>query len=197
MFAQFIRAEAGDEAAIGRLMDRWAGELRPHADGFLGSTWGITTTGEFVAVARFATQEQARRNSERAEQGAWWAELEKAFAGPASFLECSDVDVSMGGGSDDAGFVQVMLGHGDRERVRAAIGELEEIMRRERPDIIGGITLWSDDGAYIDVAYFTSEAEARAGESKEVSEDMRRFMEQFMDVAPVEEFLDIPQPRLV
>jgi hypothetical protein len=197
MFAQFIRAKAGDEAAIRDAMERWAEEVRPGAEGFLGSTWGITTGGEFVAVARFDSEDQARRNSDRPEQGAWWAELEKGFAGPASFWESADVAVSMGGGRDDAGFVQVMIGRGAREEVDAVMRQIEDVLARERPDIIGGITLWHDDGAFIDVAYFTSEAEARAGEAQELSEEATRLFERFQQVVPVDEWLDIPEPRLV
>ena len=197
MFVQFIRAQVGDEAAVRRVMERWEQELRPGADGFLGSTTGITTAGEMVAVVRFASEEQARRNSDRAEQGAWWAELEKAFAGPASFLESGDVDVSMGGGSDDAGFVQIMIGRGDRAAATAANSpDAEAILRRERPDVIGSLTLWADDSRFVDVIYFTSEADARAAEAGERSEEGRKLFEQFQQAMPVDEFLDLPDPTL-
>jgi len=197
MFVQFIRAQVGDEAAVRRTMERWEQELRPGADGFLGSTTGITTAGEMVAVVRFASEEQARRNSDRPEQGAWWAELEKAFAGPASFLESGDVDVSMGGGSDDAGFVQIMIGRGDRAAATAANSpDAEAILRRERPDVIGSLTLWADDSRFVDVIYFTSEADARAAEAGERSEEGRELFEQFQQAMPVEEFLDLPDPTL-
>lgn len=197
MFVQFIRAQVGDEAAVRRVMERWEQELRPGADGFLGSTTGITTAGEMVAVVRFASEEQARRNSDRPEQGAWWAELEKAFAGPASFLESDDVDVSMGGGSDDAGFVQIMIGRGDRAAATAANSpDAEAILRRERPDVIGSLTLWADDNRFVDVIYFTSEADARAAESGERSEEGRKLFEQFQQAMPVDEFLDLPDPML-
>lgn len=197
MFVQFIRAQVGDEAAVRRVMERWEQELRPGADGFLGSTTGITTAGEMVAVVRFASEEQARRNSERPEQGAWWAELEKAFAGPASFLESGDIDVSMGGGNDDARFVQIMIGRGDRAAATAANSpDAEAILRRERPDVIGSLTLWADDSRFVDVIYFTSEADARAAEAGERSEEGRKLFEQFQQAMPVDEFLDLPDPTL-
>ncbi len=166
MFVQVIRAPVGDMASLDAALNRWDAELRPGAAGFLGSTAGLTTEGELVLVARFESDEAARRNSDRPEQAAWWAELEQALAGPASFFESSVVDVSMGGGSDDAGFVQVFWGSGDRDAARAVMGEAEPILRRERPDIVGGFTVWSDDGRFIDVAYFRSEQEAprRGGE---------------------------------
>lgn len=81
MFVQVIRAPVGDAAALDAALERWETELRPGATGFLGLTAGITTTtdGEAVLVARFEGEAAARRNSDRPEQGAWWAELEQAF----------------------------------------------------------------------------------------------------------------------
>lgn len=197
MFVQFIRAQVDDEAAVRRMMERWELELRPGAEGFLGSTGGITSTGEMITIARFADEGAARRNSDRPEQGAWWAELEKALAGPALFLESTDVDQSMGGGSDDAGFVQILIGRGDRAAAAEANGaEAEAILRRERPDIIGGLTLWTDGDRFVDVVYFTSEADARAGEARELSDEGRRVFERFQETMAVDEFLDIPEPVL-
>lgn len=195
MFVQVIRGRSADEAGILSALERWETDLRPGADGFLGSTAGIAKDGQFVLVARFVNEEAARRNSDREEQGAWWAMIEQAFAGPVAFFDSSEVDVSMGGGSDDAGFVQVLFGRGDRERARQVLAQGEEVLRSERPDIIGGITAWREDGSFIDVAYFQSEAEARAGESQEMSAEGRGLFEQLGVVMPVHEYLDLPGPR--
>lgn len=195
MFVQVIRGEVADRARIWDAFDRWERDLRPGADGFLGSTAGVTENGQFIAVARFESEEHARRNSDRREQGEWWAETEKLFTGPVDFFDSSDVDVSMGGGTNDAGFVQVLFGHGDRERARSVLLQGEDVLRRERPDIVGGVTAWRSDGRFVDVAYFRSEAEARAGEKKELSEEARELFEQFSALMPVEEYLDLPDPR--
>lgn len=93
-----------------------------------------------------------RSTSDRPEQGAWWLEFEQVLAAPAQFFESAAVDVSMGGGSDDAGFVQVFWGSGDRDAARAAMVEAEPILRTERPDILGGFTVWREDGRFLDVA---------------------------------------------
>lgn len=196
MFVQVIRAPAADRASLDAMLNRWDEELRPGAEGFLGSTTGFTTDGELVLVARFDSVDAARRNSERPEQAAWWAEVETALAGSAQFFESSAVDVSMGGGSDEAGFVQVFWGSGDRNAARAVMGEAEPILRRERPDILGGLTVWSEDGRFVDVAYFRSEQEAREGEAKELSEQGRGIFEKFGRVLAAEGYADIPEPRL-
>lgn len=195
MFVQVIRGRSADEARILRALERWETDLRPGAEGFLGSTAGIAGDGQFVLVVRFVDEQAARRNSERDEQGAWWAMTEQAFAGPVTFFDSSEVDVSMGGGSDGAGFVQVLFGRGERERARQVLAQGEEVLRGERPDIIGGVTAWHADGGFIDVAYFKSEAEARAGESQEMSAEGRHLFEQLAIVMPVHEYLDLPNPR--
>ncbi len=196
MFVQVIRAPVRDEGAVVAALDRWETELRPGATGFLGSTAGLTTGGEVVLVARFDSEEAARRNSDRPEQGAWWAKVEQALAGPARFFESAEVDVSMGGGTDGAGFVQVFWGSGDRDAARSVMVQAEPILRAERPDILGGFTVWLEDGRFIDVAYFRSEKEAREGEAKELSEQGQAVFEQFGRVLAAEGYADIPDPRL-
>lgn len=196
MFVQVIRGTVADEAALWAAMDRWQQDLRPGAEGFLGSTAGVTRDGQAVVVARFADAESARRNSERPEQGAWWAEAEKAFDGPPSFFDSEDVDVVMGGGSNDAGFVQVMVGTGDKGAARAVSADAEAVLRRERPDVIGGLVAWGEGGRFVDVTYFTSEDEARANEAREMSPEAAALFEKFGATMPVDEYLDLSQPRL-
>lgn len=196
VFVQVIRCAISDASAINAALERWDAELRAGARGFLGYTAGVTTNGELVIVARFESEDVARRNSDRPEQSAWWAELEQALAGPAVFAGSSTVDLSMGGGSDDAGFVQVFWGRGNRVAARTALLQAEPILRRERPDILGGFTLWFDDDRFIDVAYFRSEREAREGEARELSDEGRAVFEEFGRVLAAEDYADIPDPRL-
>lgn len=195
VFVQVIRAPIGDEAALDAALARWQTDLRPGATGFLGSTAGVSTDGEMILVARFEDERSARANSDRPEQSEWWRGFERSLSGPVNFFESSEVAVSMGGGSDDAGFVQVFWGRGDREAAQAAMTWAEPILRRERPDIIGGITAWLHDGRFIDIAYFRSEREARRGEAKELSDEGRAVFEEFARVLTAEGYADIPEPR--
>jgi hypothetical protein len=50
-------------------LDRWVKQLVPGAEGWLGSTAGLTEDGRLVALARFETGEAAQHNSDRPEQG--------------------------------------------------------------------------------------------------------------------------------
>jgi hypothetical protein len=192
MFVQVIRGRAEDPGGVEAAMERWRTDLRPGAEGFLGSTAGVTPDGEFVGLARFESEAAARRNSDRPEQGEWWDELESNLEGPATFEESSDVDLLLDGGSDEAGFVQVIVGRvGDRDAARQAMSELTVPLRRERPDIIGGYLVWRDD-RFTEVVYFRSEEAARRGEAamrgSELPERLVRAR------ITMDEFLDLPRP---
>ena len=85
-------------------------ELGPTAKGWLGSTGGVTDRKELFVLVRFESEEAARANSDRPEQGAWWAELEPLLDGEAAFQDSNEVYVDIRGDLDSAGFVQVMQG---------------------------------------------------------------------------------------
>ena len=92
----------------------------------------MTDGGIFVAVARFASAEAAQRNSGRAEEGEWWAGMSKLSSGDVSFHDCSEVIAVRAGGSDDAGFVQVMQG---RARDLARLRDVDAMFEQRFPDL--------------------------------------------------------------
>lgn len=193
MFVQFIEGRVADADALERQYDRWLEELAPGAAGWLGSTAGITDDGVGFIAARFESPEAARRNSERPEQGEWWEATEACFDGPVDFLDCDDVELMLGGGSDDAGFVQVIRGRmADMDRAREMMDEMEDDLPNQRPDVIGGYAGYRPDGTFAQVVYFTSEEEARQGEAG-ASDETDEFM-QVMDEPP--RFLDLRDPWL-
>ena len=108
MFVQVMEGKASDAAGLRRQMDAWNAELKPGATGFLGATGGVAADGRAVLMARFDSEESAVANSSRPEQGDWWSQTEKCFDGPVTFTESTEVDLFLDGGSDGAGFVQVM-----------------------------------------------------------------------------------------
>jgi hypothetical protein len=73
--------------------------------GWLGTTAGVTEDGRFIELARFESEQAARRNSDRPEQDQWWTETSKLFTGAATFKDSSDVTVDVTVDPDDAGFV--------------------------------------------------------------------------------------------
>jgi hypothetical protein len=196
MFVQVIEGKVADRDALHRQMDRWIADLRPGATGFLGSTAGVADDGTAIAFARFESAAAAKANSDRPEQGTWWSETEKAYAGPVTFTDSDDVETLLGGGSNDAGFVQVMKGNADRGRMHAMDRVFKAAAGSFRPDLIGGLRVWTGPQTYIEIAYFTSEADARAGEKKEPPAELRDMMSEFEDVTRDVEFIDLEDPWL-
>src|SRR6478735_10243916 len=93
MFVQTIRGKVTDPDAVRPVVDRWMKDLGPTAKGWLGSTSGITDDGQLFVLARFESEDAARANSDRPEQGEWWAEMEKLFDGEATFQDSNNVKV--------------------------------------------------------------------------------------------------------
>lgn len=197
MFIQVIQGTVADGDGLRRQLERWQSELKPGATGYLGSTGGITDDGRYISCVRFESAEAAKANSERPEQGAWFKETEAMFSGPISFTGCTDVEVYLGGGSDSAGFVQVLQGGpADRDRLRQLDVEFEALARQHRPDIIGWVLAWHPDGRFTEVVYFNSEAAAREGEAQEPPEERKHLLEDWRAAAGELTFYDLRQPWL-
>jgi hypothetical protein len=198
MFVQVIQGRTSQPEAVGEALDRWRAELAPGAVGWLGSTGGIAEDGRFLAVVRFESEEAAVANSGRPEQDAWWTETAKLFDGQPTFRNSTDVLVDMQGDPDQAGFVQVMQGRGsDPERAKALMAQDSDKWAEHRPDVIGSVAIGHDQGAYTMVMYFTSEAEARAGERKEPPPELQAQMEEMNTLTIGEpEFFDLEHPLL-
>lgn len=198
MFVQVIQGKVRDADALHRQLDRWRAELMPSAVGYLGTTAGVADDDTFVALARFESADAARANSERPEQGAWWAETEKCFDGPVGFLDCADARTWLAGGSDDARFVQVMTGRSsDVSRMHELMNARSDEIHRGRPEIIGALLLDAGDGRYVDAIYFASEDEARRGERSEMPDDLRADFEEAMRLRGEVTYLDLHEPLLV
>lgn len=163
---QVIEGRTSDRDGLERQFHRWADDLRPGAIGFLGSTVGVADDGEVVAFARFSSESAAAENGARPDQGAWWNETAKFFDAAPSFHDCTDVEVLLAGGSDASTFVQLMRGRcADRARLRDFEERTIDELQRIRPDLIGSLRVWKGE-RFWELAYFTSEDEARAGEAR-------------------------------
>ena len=198
MFVQVIRGKVSDQEQVRAAFDLWSERLAAGAPGWLGSTAGVTGDGRFVALARFESEEAARRNSDRPEQGQWWMETSRLFTGEVIFRDSSDVTADVNGDPDTAGFVQVMQGRGsDPARARELMAQNADDWAAFRPDVIGRVVAGHEGGAYTMAMYFTSEEAAREGERKEPPPQLRAQMEEMGKLSAGEpEFLDLRQPWL-
>ena len=198
MFVQVIQGQVADAGKARAAVDRWARELAPGATGWLGSTAGVTEDGRFIALARFESEEAARRNSDRPEQDQWWTETARLFTGEATFKDSTDVTVDVTGEPDDAGFVQVIQGRGsDPERARELMAQDSSEWAAFRPEIIASVAVGHEGGAYTMAIYFTSEEAAREGERKEPPPELKAQMDEMAAISLGEpEFFDLKQPWL-
>jgi len=196
MFVQVIKGRVADPARVKAALDRWAEELAPGAEGWLGTTAGVTEDGRFIAAARFESEAAARRNSDRPEQDRWWSETSRLFDGDPSFQDSAEVDVDTNGDPARSTFVQVMQGRtSDPERARRMMAEDSTDWSAFRPDMLGSVAAGHDGGAYTMVMWFTSEAEAREGERKEPPPELKAQMEEMGTLSVGEtEFFDLKDP---
>jgi hypothetical protein len=195
MFIQMIQGTCRDSDGLRRQIDLWRRELGPKAEGWLGGTYGVTDDSTFVGMVRFDSKEAATRNSTRPEQNAWWTETEKYFDGEVTFHDCDDAMIFLDGGTDDAGFVQVIEGRlTDPERFRRFMDLPMDLLHETRPEIIGGVMAMAPDGTFIETVAFRSEDAAREGERKEMPAEMRQewddVIAQMQDVT----YLDLRHP---
>jgi hypothetical protein len=195
MFLQVIQGKVRDQSGLKENLDRWLAELSPGADGWRGTTWGLHGDNSFIALVRFESADAARRNSDRPEQGQWWSRMASSLDREASFADYDDVIVMGPGGSDDAGFVQVMQGRvKDVQREREMTARFASAPMDFRPDIIGGLAGFANDGTFAQAIYFTSEAEAREGEQKPMPPAMQAMMKQSQANTVELNFIDLTAP---
>jgi hypothetical protein len=197
MFAQIIEGKATDAGALRAAGEAWEAQVRPVAQGFLGSTGGVAADGTAILVARFVDRAAAKANNDRPEQSAWFeAHGATMFDGPPTFTESEDVDEFLRGGSNDAGFVQITQGRvADREALADFEARTVKLLVGARPDLIGGLRIWHDDNRFTEVNYFTSEGEARANEAR-MGETMADDFEEYMDLVKVDRWIDLTDPVL-
>lgn len=180
MFIQMIQGPCSRQDEAHQLLDEWRRDLAPGATGWLGGTYGFTDDGQLIGVVRFESREAAMANSERPEQGEWAKRMTEVLDGPMEFHDCDDVTLILDGGSDDAGFVQIIRGRvEDPSRLKAMVADTS-MLHEARPESIGGTLAIEDDGSFIDTIAFTTEDEARKGEQIEPPPEVRRELEYAM-----------------
>src|SRR5688572_4791595 len=197
MFIQIIQGRCHQQDDVRAMLDQWLADIAPGAAGWLGGTYGFTDDGELLAVVRFESREAAAANSERPEQGEWWSRMEPLFDGPVEFHDCDRVVPMLAGGSDDAGFVQVIRGRiDDPDALESGMREMETLLHEARPQIIGATLAIEPDGSFTETVAFTDEASAREAErrtapdSGPVHEAMSRWEQMVHDLS----FHDLHHP---
>jgi hypothetical protein len=175
------------------LVDDWCATMADRP-GWLGGTYGFTDDDRFLGIVRFDSSAARSECASTPEAAILWAAAEELFEGGHEIHESEDVTMMLDGGSDDAGFVQVMRGRvADADRFRHFTNDTEmtSMLHQARPEIIGATVAIEPDGSFLETIAFTDEASARQGEQLEMPADVRAEMESAMaDV----EYVDLHHP---
>jgi hypothetical protein len=175
------------------LVDDWCGTMAERP-GWLGGTYGFTGDERFVGVVRFDSSTACRDSAAMADSAIWWAGADALFDSGCEIHESEDVSMMLDGGSDNAGFVQVMHGKvGDADKFRHFMTDTEvtSMLHQTRPEIMGATLAMEPDGTFIETIAFTDEESARKGEQLEMPAEMQQNFESAMtDV----EYIDLHHP---
>jgi len=195
MFVQVIQGKVRDKAEVRAQLDRWVSDLAPRSVGWLGTTAGVADDGTFIALARFESEAAADKNSSLPEQGEWWDAMAATFDGEPTFHNSTVCDTDLNGDPSQAGFVQVMQGtSNDPERLFALMTDDSLDLAPVRPDILGRLTCLHDGGAWTMAIWFTSEAEAREGEKKDMPPEAAERMAELQTLGDEPTYIDLTDP---
>ena len=199
MFIQIIQGRATNPPGIRRDLGRWQRLLAADADGWLGSTTGITEDGWSITVVHFASEEQARRNRDRPEHREWWRDASQHLARVVSH-DAPKVHLYRDGGADQAGFVQVIQGHTDDiERMASLARDHDEVLAREAPHLLGVTVAEHADrpGDFTQILYFTSEQDARSYDQDLAIEEDEPAQEERRSLMTSLRSFDLRDPQLL
>lgn len=174
MFIQMVQGRCAQQDDMRMLVDDWC---RTMADrpGWLGGTYGFTDDSAFVGVVRYESAGACRELCATDDAALWWACADSLFDGAPEIHQSEDVSIMLEGGSDDAGFVQVMRGRvADPAKLRRLMTDqsMTSMLHEARPEIIGGTLLIEDDGTFTETIAFTDEDAARRGEQMQMPEEV-------------------------
>ena len=192
MFVQVMEGRVNDVEGLRAQIDEWRTELAPGATGFLGTTAGVTADGGFIAVVRFESEGRPGPTATGPSRASGGRRPAANFDGDVTFTDCPEVDTFGAGGSDDAGFVQVIKGRGDR--AARARRRRDWTTSSGAPAPTSSAASWRGRATARSSRPCTSrsEAEARANEKAEpATDEEREAWERMSSLMQMERFIDI------
>lgn len=196
MFIQVIQGQARHAETVYVELDQWMKELARSADGWLGTTAGVTEDKRFIGFSRWESEVAARTHSARPEQDHWWRVFSELFDERPTFIESDDTFIDVRGDPDQARFVQFMQGRGfNSTRARELLGSHREEWAAFRPEILGTVGCLYGGGGYTMASYYVDEPAAREGERKQPPPELKAEMDEMMSLSQgPPEFFDLREP---
>ena len=150
MFIQVIQGQVRHQEPVYVELDVWLKEIAGGAEGWLGTTAGVTDDRRFIGLTRWESAEAAQRQSARPDQTHWWHAFVELFPEPPTFHEATEVLIDVQREPDSARFVQVMQGRGtDMYRTRELMGSHSKEWSDFRPEILGTVGCLYGEGTVI------------------------------------------------
>jgi hypothetical protein len=185
MFIQIVEVAPGDPEAARTRWERCVAALRG-VDGWLGATGGIAAEGPLIASCRFTSREHADVHDSAAVWGTG-----------AAIGGTDNVQLQEGRDLDRAGFVQFMRARvSDRAQLERLEAGMADAWAAHRPDYLGGYRAWFGPDDLLAADYFTSEAEARAGEAREPPAALADGFAQWQRLMSDTRWYDLAEPWL-
>ncbi len=188
-FVLLARAPAGDPDILRRRWDTWHQQAAASSAHWLGSTGGLAPGGDWLAAVRYSSEEAARTAAQAA--------ADPDLLPDATTIEVtSDVHLVEGNGSPaDGTFVQFMRARvHERHRLEAVEDSVGDRFAAHRPDFLAGLRAWTGPDRLTVVDWFTSEADARAGEAIDIPADLGTLFSEWMSLLHDVEWYDLRQP---
>jgi len=193
VFIQMVQGRCSRPDEMRALVDDWCGSMADRP-GWLGGTYGFTDDERFLGIVRFDSSSACLECAAAPDAATWWAAADALFDGSCEIHESEDVSMMLEGGSDTAGFVQVMKGRvadADKFRHFMTDTEMTSMLHDARPEIIGGVLAMEPDGTFVETIAFTDEASARKGEQADMPGEMQAEFDAAMSDV---EFIDLHRP---
>lgn len=182
MFIQMVEGACSQHDDMRMLIDDWCDRMADEP-GWLGGTYGFTDDDRFIGVVRYTSRAACEQCCAAEDAGMWWAAAEEMFDSTPEIHQSEDVMMMLEGGSDEAGFVQVMRGRvGNPDKLRRIMTDqdMTSMLHQARPEIIGATLLIEDDGWFTETISFTDEDSARKGEAMDMPAEVTADLQEAM-----------------
>lgn len=194
MLVRVVLGQAPDPVALHRQWMRWERTVASDVEGYLGATAGVADNDAFIAIIRFAWADAVHRSISDPDTAPLWQDVLRLLR--ESVIEDTErTDTWNRGGSDDAGFVQIRHGRSNSpERLRDRYVNQQPLrMGPYRPEVLGDMFAWHDNGRFTLSAYFSSEDDARRGENLH---EFESFFDDINTVMHDVTYIDLHHPWL-
>ena len=148
MFIQMVQGRCSRHDGMRDLVEDWCAMMADRP-GWLGGTYGFTDDDRFLGIVRFDSAGACKEAASTSQAAILWAGAEDLFDGRPEIHESEDISMMLQGGSDSAGFVQVMKGRvadADRFRHFMTDTEMTSMLHEARPEIIGATLAMEPNG---------------------------------------------------